>query len=215
MLETGSGYAAEFLRIAALHLLAVASPGPDFALVLKQSIGRGRRVAIWTAAGIGSGIAVHCAVSILGLGLVLRGSPKAFRLLTYAGAVYLAWIGVKALCGRPAPVNGPVPDAKVTPPEGGDRTAWRTGLLTNVLNGKAAIFFVALFSVAVSPTTPKWVQTGYAVWMAAVTALWFTLVACVFTQARVRRAFLRCGHWFERGMGVLLITLAVRLVVAG
>src|SRR5215216_4944825 len=80
-------YWPEFLSVAIAHLLAVASPGPDFAIVLKQSLAHGRRTAIWTSVGIGSGILLHVSYSLFGLGLLIRGSEFWFNAIKYAGAV--------------------------------------------------------------------------------------------------------------------------------
>ena len=94
------------------------------------------------------------------------------------------------------------------------RAAFVTGFLTNALNPKATLFFVALFSVVINPRTPVLIQTGYGLWMALVTMGWFMLVSLFFSQDRVRAGFLRFGHWFERAMGAILLALGVRLALA-
>jgi RhtB (resistance to homoserine/threonine) family protein len=207
-------YTAQFLTIAGLHLVAVASPGPDFAIVLRQSVAHGRAIGLWTSVGIGSGILVHTAYSLLGFALLVRSSPVAFTVMKLAAAAYLAWIGGKALRAKPnAP--GDLPQASTA--EAAKPGAWpafRVGFVTNALNPKATFFFLSVFSVVIDPDTPRWLQAAYGVWMAVMTAVWFSIVAIFFTQERVRRAFLQMGHWFDRIMGVLLIALAVRLVFA-
>lgn len=206
----------EFALVAGAHLLAVASPGPDFAVVLRQSINHGRRVAIWTSVGVGAGISVHVAYSLLGLGMLVARSALWFNIVKAAGAAYLVWIGLGALRARPRAREaadgpaGPAPAGGAPAPHG----AFLTGFLVNVLNPKAALFFIALFVTVISPQTPRWVRAGYGLWMAVATAAWFTLVSCVFTRAAVRARFLRWGHWFDRGMGVLLLALATRLALA-
>lgn len=207
-------YWAEFGAITLAHLLAVASPGPDFAMVLRQSLTHGRRTAVWTSFGIGAAILLHVSYSLLGIGLVLRSSPVAFSVLKYAGATYLAWVGVQALRNaRPRsaadPVAAGVPRALPT-----DRAAWTAGFLTNALNPKATLFFVALFPVVVSPTTPRLVQAGYGGWMALATIAWFSFVSVVFTQPATRRAFLRWSHWIDRALGVVFLAFAVGLAFA-
>lgn len=213
-------YAWEFLTVAGAHLLAVASPGPDFAIVLKQSLRHGRRVAVWTSVGIASGIFLHVAYSLLGIGLLIKSSPLAFTGLKFAGAAYLAWVGLQALRARapaaPAPTglnagDGTTANATDTPSQ---RAAWTTGFLTNALNPKATLFFVALFSVVIDPHTPRIVQAIYGGWMAVATGLWFTAVSYFFTRGNVRRVFLSHGHWIDRGMGVVLLAFAVRLALA-
>lgn len=202
-------YWPEFLLVAGAHLVAVASPGPDFALVLRQSITHGRRTAVWTSIGIGTGILLHVSYSLLGLGLLIKSSELWFNVLKYAGAAYLTWIGLHAIRAQPAVVGEGGPTA---PPA--THGAYVTGFLVNALNPKAALFFIALFSVVVNPATPRWIQAAYGVWMSLATMAWFTLVSLVFTRANVRRGFQRFGHWFERVMGVLLLLLAARLALA-
>lgn len=203
----------EFAQVAGAHLLAVASPGPDFAIVLKQSITHGRRTAVWTSLGVGAAILLHVTYSLLGLGLLISGSELWFNVVKYAGAVYLAWIGVQSLRAKPRSgeemtegnTGGATPTA---------RAAFATGFLTNALNPKATLFFISLFAVIVSPRTPKLIQAGYGAWMALATAAWFCLVSVLFTQASVRRTFLRHGHWIDRVLGVVFLGFAVSLVLA-
>lgn len=210
----------QFGQIVLAHGLAVASPGPDFALVLRQSLARGRTPALWTSVGIGSGILVHVGYSLLGLGLVLTASPIAFTLLKFAGAAYLAWLGLQAL--RSARQRSDVGPAELVAAAGAPSTtgsgtpsgAWLTGFLTNVLNPKATLFFVALFPTVVHPQTPKLVQVGYGLWMALATALWFALVSCVFTRDTARRTFVRWSHWIDRLLGLVFLGFAAGLVTA-
>ena len=96
----------------------------------------------------------------------------------------------------------------------GDRAAWTTGFVVNLLNPKVALFFISLFALAVSATTPKLVQVGYGLWMTLATMGWFTFVSFVFTREEVRRRFLRSGHWIDRALGVVFIAFAVSLVLA-
>ena len=206
-------YALEFSKVALAHLLAVASPGPDFAIVLRQSLHHGRRTATWTSLGVGAAITLHVVYSLLGLGLLLQRSPLVFAVVKYSGAAYLAWIGVQALRSGPRTTLTPegVPVAAPAPTS---RAAWLTGFLTNALNPKATLFFVALFVTVINPATPVFIQAGYGAWMVAVTTGWFCLVATVFTRESVRAAFLRHGHWVDRGLGAVFIVFAVSLALA-
>lgn len=210
---------AEFLKVASLHLMAVASPGPDFAIVLRQSIVHGRRIALWTSVGVGAAILLHVGYSLLGLGLLIRGSATWFAIVKYAGAAYVAWLGVQSLRAKPrgegaeapAAADGSRREEADTPTA---RAAFATGFVTNALNPKATLFFISLFVVFVSPTTPKMVQAGYGLWMAWATTAWFSLVATLFTHDEVRRRFLRHGHWIDRGLGVVFLAFASMLVLS-
>lgn len=208
-------YVYEFAKIAVAHLLAVASPGPDFAMVLRQSLRHGRRTAVWTSIGIGSAISLHITYSLLGVGLLLKSSLLIFTFLKYAGAAYLGWMGVQALRTKSRAAVGVPSDPtgqKATLPAAG--TAWWTGFLTNALNPKATLFFVALFPLAISPQTPKLIQAGYGLWMALSTMVWFSLVAVLLTRENVRDAFLGHAHWIDRALGVVFIAFAMSLALA-
>lgn len=204
-----SPYASEFARIAVAHLLAVASPGPDFAMVLRQSLAHGRRTAVWTSVGIGSAILLHATYCVLGLGLLLLSSAAAFTVLKYAGAAYLTFLGVEGLRSRRRSADNVGLTGGTAP---GPRAAFAAGFLTNALNPKAALFFIALFPVVVSPETPKLIQAGYGLWMSLATMAWFSLVSLVFTRETVRRSYLRQGHWIDRALGVVFLTFAAGLL---
>lgn len=203
-------YWIEFGKVAIAHLLAVASPGPDFAIVLKQSITHGRRTAIWTTFGIAMANLLQVSYSLLGLGLLLRSSELWFGMVKYAGAVYIAWLGVQSLRARP-PAGGGIQPSNTRLPD--NRGAFAIGFLTNLLNVKATLFFLSLFALVVSATTPKGVQAVYGLWMAMVTTAWFSLVSVVFTRAEVRGRFLRHGHWIDRALGVVFLGFAASLAV--
>lgn len=191
----------------------MASPGPDFALVLRQSVSRGARAGRWTAAGIGTGILVHVAYCLLGVAVVLARSPGWFAVMGWVAAAYLAWLGVSALrAARHGPTLGQT-DTSVPPLSAG--RLWLAGFLTNGLNPKATLFFLALFTVVIDPATPLWIQTLYGGYLALATFLWFALLAGLLGLPVVRDRLLASGAWFERAMGVVLIGLALRLVLGG
>ena len=212
------GYWAQFLKVAVAHLLAVAAPGPDFAMVVRQSLAHGRRAALWTSVGIGTAILLHIAYSLLGLALLLVSSRAAFTAVKFAGAAYLAWIGLESLMARPrgelsaAPAGAEADLALPSAPSAGK--AWTTGFLTNALNPKATLFFIALFAAVIDPATPKLIQGAYGLWMSAATMAWFSMVSLFLTREDVRRAFLRAGHWIDRAMGAVFIALALALAMA-
>jgi RhtB (resistance to homoserine/threonine) family protein len=198
--------------VAVAHLLAVVSPGPDFALVLKQSLSRGRRVALCTSFGIGTAILLHVSYSLLGLGLLLRGSEVWFNAVKYAGAAYIAWLGVQALRARPRVTDDPSVVVRAVQMDG--TRAFVSGFLTNVLNPKATLFFISLFALAINPATPKSIQAAYGLWMAVATAAWFAIVSLLFTRPQVRATFWRHGHWIDRVLGVVFLAFAASLVFA-
>lgn len=205
-------YQSEFLTVAVVHLLAVASPGPDFAMVMRQSLVAGRRAAIWTSIGIGLGILIHVAYTLLGLGLIISQSVQVFNLLKLVGAGYLLYIGWKSLRAKSVS-SATAADTGETIRECLPAQALRIGFLTNALNPKATLFFLSLFSVIINPDTPQVMQLVYGLYMSVATGIWFCGLSLVLTQSRVRRGFSRFGHWIERVMGMVLIALGIRLAI--
>lgn len=204
-------YFGEFFTIVVVHLLAVASPGPDFAMVLRQSIVAGRAPALWTSIGIGLGILVHVAYCLLGLGLIISQSIMLFNIIKLVGACYLLYVGWKSLRAQPASLDG-YEEAESIPVPGASQ-ALRIGFLTNALNPKATLFFLSLFSVVINHDTPLAIQLGYGIYMSIATAVWFCGLSLFLTQRKVRNLFTRFGHWAERVMGAMLIALGLKLAL--
>lgn len=201
----------EFFIIAVAHLFAVASPGPDFAVVLKQSVTGGTRVGIWTSLGVGSAILLHVTYCLLGVALLLTQSPMLFMLVRYLAAAYLLYLGVtviRASFSGSDEAEEVVVVASVKPLQ-----AFYIGFLTNGLNPKATLFFLSLFTVVISPTTPMFVQAGYGVYLAIATFVWFASLSVLLGREKFRSSLLRLGVWFERIMGIILILLAVQIAV--
>lgn len=204
-------YWLEFGKVAVAHALALISPGPDFAIVLRQSLHHGRRTALWTSAGIATAILLHVTYCLFGIALLVRGSEVWFNLFKYAGAAYLAWLGVQSLRARPRVA---AIDDHAEPTVPGDRQAFVTGFMTNALNPKVSLFFLALFAVVISAHTPRLVQAGYGAWTAVLTFVWFAFVSVLFTRPAVTRVFLRHGHWIDRVLGLVFLAFAVSLALA-
>jgi len=200
----------EFFAVALIHFLAVASPGPDFAIVLRHSISYGRKSGLWTSLGIGAAIFVHIAYCILGLGILISKSIIAFNIVKYLGAAYLIYVGLGAIRAKPMQLEEANSDEEKI--LSSYKSFW-VGFITNVLNPKATLFFLAVFSVTVSPETSISIKIGYGVWMAFVTTIWFSGLCLLFSKTWVRKTFKKFGHWFERSMGLVLIALGVRLAL--
>ncbi len=205
-------YWAQFLTVALIHLLAVASPGPDFAIVVRESVNHGRHAGLWVALGVGCGIFLHVFYSLLGIGLLVAQSVLLFNTLKWLAVAYLLYLGINALRAKPATLNLAEQGPRLSAPTA--RQAFVRGFITNGLNPKATLFFLSLFSVVIDPQTPLLIQAGYGLYLASATALWFCLLGLLFSQARVRSGFARMGHWFDRVMGAVLVGLAAKLALS-
>lgn len=203
-------YGHEFLGLALIHFLAVVSPGPDFAVTVRQSVRFGRWAGICTALGIGAGISVHVMYTLVGISALMHATPWLMELAKLVGGAYIIWLGVNFLNSRPADAAA----LEAAGPEAQNhRKAFLLGFVTNATNPKATLFFLAVFTTVVSSSTPLPVQIGYGVWMCMVNAAWFVLVGVLFSNPAVRQRFIRQGYWFERIMGLVLIGFAARLLL--
>lgn len=200
--------------IALMHFVAVVSPGPDFAVVLKQGLQRGLRSALWTSIGISMGILLHVTYSILGISLLIKTTPWLYHALLYVAAAYFIWIGLSALKSK-APTNE---NNKESPKEVHTSSHWSRsfalGFLTNGLNPKATLFFLALFTVAIPTTSSVEAKVFYGVYLALATAVWFCFVSFVTNIEKIRKSYQSHGYIFDRIMGIVLIVMAILLLLS-
>ena len=192
-----------------IHLLAVMSPGPDFLIVMKHSLGYSRQTGIWTAVGIGLGISIHILYCFVGLGIVINNSPLLYNLLNYAGAIYIFYLGIMSF----PKVNKSIEFSaqKIQGLQPGRWKAIRIGFLTNVLNPKATLFFLSLFTLVIAPTTPGPVMAIISFILVFDTMIWFIFLSYIITIGRVTALFNRYQYVFNRIFGVLLILVAIQI----
>lgn len=202
-------YLAEFAVLATAHLLAVASPGPDFAIVLKHSITFGKRSAIYTSMGIGVAILLHVTYAIAGIGILVHTSPVLYNALIIVAAIFLLYLGGQAVRSPKTKfsVNNETEYSAIS-----DKKSFALGFLTNGLNPKATVFFLSLFTVIVSHDTPMEVKALYGIYLAVATFIWFLGLSIFLSIRPIRERFTRYGYWFERLMGVILIIISVHLL---
>jgi RhtB (resistance to homoserine/threonine) family protein len=201
-----------FLTIALIHFVAVASPGPDFVIVTRNTLSFSRVSGIWTALGVALANLVHVGYCLLGIGLLISKSIVLFNTIKFLGAGYLIFIGWRALTHKKG-------EAEITTTQISSRSistgnSFRLGFLTSVLNPKASLFYLALFTQVISPMTPMTVLIGYSIYLGAATFAWFAGVASFFSLDVIRRGFSRIQSSVERVMGGLLILLGMRIALA-
>ena len=205
-------FLAEFLTVIIIHLLAVMSPGPDFAMITRSSLIYSRRTGVWSAVGLACGILVHVTYSLFGIGLVISRSILLFSFLKFLGAGYLIFIGWKSLRAKPKRRNDTSVRERLQ--DLSPVQALRMGFLTNVLNPKATIFFVSVFSQVINPATPLSVKAIYGGTMSVTTFLWFAFVAVMFSHRIVKERINAIHHHIERFTGAVLILFGMKLALA-
>ncbi|MEB0204619.1 LysE family translocator [Pseudomonas sp. CCC3.1] len=198
----------ELIAVITITVLAVISPGPDFAMVTRNSLLLSRRAGVLTAIGIGLGVLVHVTYTLIGVGVLIQQSLWLFNAIKLAGAAYLVYLGVKMLLSRPGETTV---DSSVVPMS--DWVALRNGFLTNALNPKSMVFIISLFMQVVRPETSLEVQIGYGVFVSVAHMVWFGLVAMCFSADALRKQLLAIRHWIDRAFGGLLVGFGVMLAV--
>ena len=204
-------FLAQFITIGVVHLLALISPGPDFAMVSRNSLIYSRKIGIYTSIGIALGIMIHVAYSLLGIGFIISKSIVLFNVIKYIGAAYLIYIGYKSLRAKPTENMKIENEEKKALTPG--RAIW-VGFLTNVLNPKATLFFLALFTQIINPATPKLFQLFYGIEMMVLTFVWFAFVTYIFSHSYITARIKKVQHYVEKVTGAVLIGLGIKVAIS-
>lgn len=209
----------EFLIVAGVHWLAVMSPGPDFAMVMRNSLVYSRRTGILAAVGLALGIMLHITYSLLGIGLVISQSIVLFNTIKLLGAAYLIFIGIKSLLAKKESQKEIADELKEefdNKPAKKDLTtgqAIRMGFLTNALNPKATLFFLALFTQVINPHTAVGIKMIYGAEMCLATFVWFSIVALILSHRHVSSFFAGIKHHIDRVFGAVLVALGIKVAL--
>ncbi|MBI2280900.1 MAG: LysE family translocator [Bacteroidetes bacterium] len=197
-----------FGSVLLIHLMAVMSPGPDFIMALRNSLTYSRKTGIYTAIGFGIGIGVHVLYCVFGLAFLIQSSPLIFNIIKFLGVAYLIYIGVMSIISKSLNIDigkqHHLADISAL-------KAIRMGFLTNVLNPKATLFFLSLFTFVIGPNVPTLIALTLGILMMINTAIWFSLVAVFFTQSKIRVLFNRYQKVFNIIFGILLIAIAIKI----
>ena len=200
------------LVITFVHLLAAASPGPDFVLVSQQAINHGRRAGLLCSLGITLGLGIHIAYSIAGLATVIAHSTELLWAIKIIGGCYLLYLGYCGLKSKATPVtelDTQSSDSQLSP-----KKQIATGVLCNALNPKAPIYFVSVFTIIISPELPMQALIAYGVWMMILQLLWFSALTLFLVNPRVNKQFRKFGHWLDRVLGGAMMLLGIKVLLS-
>ena len=195
----------------ATAIVLIITPGQDTFFILGRSLAGGRSAGISAALGISTGTVIHTVLAALGLSALLATSPYAFLTVKFAGAAYLIYIGVRALL-----VKDTLPgEADATPD--GRWSAFRQGVLTNLLNPKVALFFLALLPQFIAADSGRKVLAFLVLGLSfvAMGVAWCVMLA--IAAAKLRGAFLRrpsMAQVLNKVAGAMFIGLGLRLATA-
>ncbi|WP_299203594.1 LysE family translocator [uncultured Amphritea sp.] len=196
-----------WLSLFAVCCLGAMSPGPSLAVVLKQTVTNSRQHGLAASWFHAAGVGLWAFATISGLAILVAQSETAFRVITWLGAAYLAWIGVKAIrAGKDSAF-------KVNSGEKASvLTAGIEGAAISLLNPKLAIFFIALFSQFVSPDATLSDQLIMTATALLVDGLWYSIVVFLLSHGPVLKILQNRSQLVNRLTGGILIALAARVV---
>jgi len=194
-----------FLSAAIAHLLAVMSPGPDTAIIFHQSLTRGRGQGILTALGVGFGIFVHCLFAISGISLLIYNTEEAKFFIKCIGAMYLLYLGISFFILNKSSASS-ASEKKVLL-----QNPFFIGLITNLLNIKAFLFTVSLFSF-IDLDSNSFMSIIYVLYFPLITAGWFSFVSFALTHDSMGDIFNKysdniqfVSSAFIAGLGLLIL----------
>ena len=194
----------EIIAIAIITLLAVISPGADFALVSRNSYLYGRKQGIYTAYGIACAVWIHISYSVLGLSFLKHYIPNLLHIIQYIGALYLMYIGYKTFTQQQ--ISDHATHTLLRP-----RQAFIQGFLGNSLNPKTTLFVMSIFAQLLRGNHGLTHLIGYGIFISASHLLWFLLISLFCSTPVIRNKILRKQVSINRVIGTVLATLGLCL----
>lgn len=202
------------LTLSLIHFVVTVSPGPEFMLITKEALTKGRKSAFITLFGTLSGLVVHLTYSAFGLAALIAQSEETLLLLQIIGGGYLIYLGIGGLRSKAKRT-----DVHLTGQEqpATRQPVWKTfriGMLCDLLNPKAPLYFVALFTFFLSPEMPATDLLIYSSLILSVHFSWFAIVIWLLSAPAVNQKFQRLSHWIDRVLGGAMLAIGIK-VMAG
>lgn len=199
-----------FVTVAVVQIVALASPGPDFFFISQTAASQSRRDAFKGVIGITLAVAIWAAVALLGLNLILKQMAWLHQLILLAGGAYLMWMGIQMIKSARQPQSV---SAEVTPVTSSrKKNIFLRGLLTNLSNPKAIIYFGSIFSLIVGDDVSSATRTVIFILIVAETLIWFSLVATLFSLPWVKAKYQKLAKWIDGIAGTLFVAFGLHLI---
>lgn len=201
-----------FITFMVTALFFIMTPGMDTIFVLNKSIGQGRKSGVYATLGVNTGVLTHTFLAALGLSVLLVKSAFAFSMIKYAGAIYLIYLGFMKLKNKEDFSNLSLE----SPKQQKTKSDFWSGFLTNTLNPKVALFFLAFFPQFIHPTQIEnpvpFVLLGFS--YAIIGMGWFlslTLFASVFSTKIINNP--KIGLWLNKVSGLVFIVMGIKIAL--
>lgn len=197
-----------FLTVAVVQIVALASPGPDFFFVSQTAASQSRQQAFKGVIGITLAVAIWAAIALLGLNLLLQQMAWLHRVIMVGGGLYLTWMGWQMLrsARRPAPAGASHDVGQIR------KNTFLRGLLTNLSNPKAVIYFGSIFSLIVGDDVSSSMRIAIFALIVIETFIWFSLVATLFSLPWMRAKYQQLARWVDGVAGALFMAFGIHLL---
>lgn len=199
------------LIVTTVSFLGMISPGPDFFLVLKNSLSYSRKIALFTCLGIIIAILIHMSYCVAGIALLISTTPILYNALRYVSATYLIWIGIKALLAKNRGSNyiGSVSNSRIIT----TKTAFIQGFLCNLLNPKATLFFLAIFTQVLNENSTLYdkLLVALIIWTEAI--LWWPFVVFIFQTQTIQRRYYKVQFIIDKILGIMIVILGLKVAL--
>jgi len=199
------------LTLISIHLATVMTPGANFLTVTQNALAYSRRTGLFTVGGVVTGNGVYILAGIIGFAAVISKSPLIFNAIRLVGAAYFAYMGYQLLRRGSRLSGSDVVSASDTDISRG--VAYRRGFVTAISNPAGAVYFLSVFTT-ILPLSSTWSDKVLAgLLLSVITLTWYSIVAVMFSNARVRGLYNQAELWMNRVFGVFWLLLALKLLV--
>jgi RhtB (resistance to homoserine/threonine) family protein len=198
----------ELYVVISISALAVISPGSDFAIVTKNTVTYGKHAGYMTALGIAMSTWVHTFYCLVGIALIISRSPMLFHAIKYLGISYLVYIGVSTFRSKFTPQSETIQRIyKETL-----LVSFKQGLFSNITNPKTTLFYLSLFTMVVSKTTPIFMQIIYGLIICLLHLFWFCAVSYLISHPLIKNKFDKNINLVNKCIGIVLILIATKIL---
>ena len=202
-------YYTELIAVTSIAVFMALLPGVDFVMVTRTSIREGRFAGFYTTLGICLSICMHATYTLAGLAVVIANSVWIFSIIQYLGAAYLIYMGWQLLKNnQQINTDLDIDNNSVT-----SLSALRSGFMTNMLNPKAPLFFLSIFTQVVAIDTPFSIQIIYASIIVFAHFIWFSAVTLLLSHPSLLPRFNRYKHTIDKLAGIVLVAFAIKIII--
>jgi len=194
-----------FIWSAVAHLIALTSPGPDTAIVVRQVSLYGRAEGYKAAIGIGIGIYIHCLLAVNGISLFILSNELYKLIISLIGGIYILYLGISMFISRDSLKNNTKQNIK-------NRNSILVGLITNIFNVKAFLFFVSIFTILIDSLDNS-LYYIFPVYFAITSWLWFSFLSYIMTASNNKTFNIFSNKYISALMALILCLIGLVIFI--